>query len=176
MGGILQAHILPDIGGDTCFSSMYAAYDALSPPMKTMLEGLTARHSTARVLEITRARGNYSYDSSEDRQAPRSHPIVTVNPRTGRRRLFINSSYAVGIDGLTESESGHLLRFLFDHIKSPEFQMRYHWSVGDVAFWDNHAVQHYAVADYTARRVMQRVTLAGYRPAGVGASMVNEAA
>src|SRR5262249_25358435 len=121
MGGILQAHLLPEVGGETCFSCMYAAYDALSSSMKKLLEGLTARHSTARVLEITRARGNYSYDSHEDREAPRSHPIVTVNPRTGRRRLFINSNYAIGIDGMSEPESRYLLAFLFDHIKSPEF-------------------------------------------------------
>jgi taurine dioxygenase len=168
LGSILQAHLLPEVGGDTCFSCMYAAYEALSPAMKTMLDGLTASHSTARVLETTRARGNYSYDSEQDRQAPRSHPIVAVNPLTGRRRLFVNCNYTIGIDGLTKAESDHLLAFLFDHIKSPEFQLRYRWSVGDIAFWDNHAVQHYAVADYDTRRVMQRVTLAGYAPAGVG--------
>jgi taurine dioxygenase len=59
------------------------------------------------------------------------------------------------------------LGFLFEHVKSPEFQMRHRWSVGDIAFWDNHAVQHYAVADYDTRRRMQRVTLAGYAPTGV---------
>jgi taurine dioxygenase len=176
LGSILQAQMLPEVGGDTCFASMYAAYDALSPAMKTLLEGLTARHSTERILQTTRERGNVSYDSEEDRAAPRSHPIVTVDARSGRRRLFVNPNYTVGIDGLTKAEGDGLLAFLYEHIKSPEFQMRYRWSVGDIAFWDNHAVQHFAVADYTSRRVMQRVTLLGYAPVGVAPPLVHEAA
>lgn len=86
MGSILQAHIPPEVGGDTCFASMHAAYEALSPGVKTMIEGMTASHSTERVLQITRALGNVSYDAEQD-LAPRSHPIVTVDPRSGRRRL-----------------------------------------------------------------------------------------
>jgi taurine dioxygenase len=167
LGSILQAHILPECGGDTCFASMHAAYEALSPGIKAMLEGMTASHSTARVLELTRSLGNVSYDSQQDLEAPRSHPIVTVDPRSRRRRLFVNPNYTVSIDGMTKAESDHWLAFLYDHVKSPEFQMRYRWSVGDIAFWDNHAVQHYAVADYSTRRRMQRVTLAGYAPVGV---------
>jgi taurine dioxygenase len=176
MGSILQAHILPEIGGDTCFASMSAAYEALSPPMQRMLDGLTATHSTLRVLETTRRNGNTSYDSEQDLVAGRSHPVVTVDPRSGRRRLYVNPNYTDSIDGLTKAESDGLLAFLYEHIKSPEFQMRYRWSVGDIGFWDNLAVQHYAVADYTTRRRMQRVTLLGSPPVGVGEAMVSEAA
>jgi taurine dioxygenase len=176
LGSILQAQLLPEVGGDTCFASMHAAYEALSPALKAMLEGLTASHSTARILQTTRERGNVSYDSEEDRIAPRSRPIVTVDPRSGRRRLFVNPNYTVAIDGLSKAESDRLLAFLYAHVNSPEFQMRYRWSVGDIAFWDNHAVQHYAVADYTSRRVMQRVTLLGYAPAGVEQARVSQAA
>jgi taurine dioxygenase len=168
MGSILQAHILPECGGDTCFASMHAAYEALAPDIRTMFDGMTASHSTARVLELTRSLGNPVYDN-ETTLAPRSHPIVTVDPRSGRRRLFVNPNYTDSIDGMSTADSDHWLAFLYDHIKSPEHQMRYRWSVGDIAFWDNHAVQHYAVADYTTRRRMQRVTLAGYAPVGVGA-------
>jgi taurine dioxygenase len=174
MGSILQAHILPEVGGDTCFASMHAAYEALSPGVKTMLDGLTASHSTERVLQLTRSLGNVSYDSEQDLIAPRSHPIVTVDPKSGRKRLFVNPNYTVSIDGMTRAESDHWLGFLYDHIKGPEFQMRYRWRVGDIAFWDNHAVQHYAVADYTTRRRMQRVTLAGYAPMGVATEIDKE--
>lgn len=176
MGSVLQAHILPEVGGDTCFASMSAAYEALSPPMQHMLEGLTATHSTLRVLETTRKNGNTSYDNEQDLVAGRSHPVVTVDPRSGKRRLYVNPNYTDSIDGLTKAEGDGLLAFLYEHIKSPEFQMRYRWSVGDIAFWDNHAVQHYAVADYTTRRRMQRVTLLGYRPVGVGEAPVSKAA
>src|SRR5581483_10985618 len=109
-------------------------------------------------------------------RAPVPHPVVTVNRTTGRRRLFVNANFTIAIEGLTKAESDHWLAFLFDHIKSPEFQLRYRWSAGDVAFWDNHAVQHYAVADYTTQRRMQRVTLVGERPIGIAAMPVRAAA
>jgi taurine dioxygenase len=166
MGTFLQAHILPDAGGDTCFSCMYSAYEALSPAIKTMLESLSARHSTEKLISKTRSRGQYDAERFSVKP-PVSHPMVTVNRATGRRRLFINSLYTIGVDGLSDAEGDYLLSFLFDHIKSPEFQLRYRWRVGDLAFWDNHAVQHYAVADYTQRRRMQRVTLLGDSPVGV---------
>jgi taurine dioxygenase len=166
MGSILQAHVLPPVGGDTCFACMAAAYDALSPSLQAMFDGLTARHSAAQPLARTLTRNNYSFDTDA---APRavSHPIVTVHPKTGRRRLFVNPNYTEAIDGLSKAESDHWLAFLYEHVKSPEFQVRYRWAEGDIAFWDNHDVQHYAVADYDSRRVMQRVTLLGDRPIGV---------
>lgn len=166
-GTLLQAHILPSIGGDTCFSSTYAAYEALSPPMRTMLDGLTALHSADAMLASARPRNQYDPDKVSPKP-PVSHPVVTQSPVTGRRRLFVNSLYTYRIEGMSEPESAALLAMLFEHIKSPEFQLRYSWSPGDIAFWDNHAVQHYAVADYTERRRMQRVTLLGERPLGVG--------
>lgn len=169
-GTFLQAHVLPDHGGDTCFSSMYAAYEALSAPMQAMLEGLTASHSSARLVAQTGSRGQYDPALAKV-PPPVSHPLVTVNPATGRRRLFCNSLYTQAIDGLAPAESDALLRFLFEHIKSPEFQLRVTWSVGDVVFWDNLAVQHYAVADYDQRRRMQRVTLLGTRPLAAQAAI-----
>jgi len=170
-GSILQAHLVPAIGGDTCFASMSAAYDALSPGLQSLFEGLTARHSVARLLERSSTRTTYSFDKEVEAQPPAVHPLVTVNPRTGRKRLYCNSNYTIAIDGMSNAESDHWLAFLFDHVKSPEFQVRYRWTEGDVAFWDNHAVQHYAVADYDTRRVMQRVTIKGDRPIGVGGSL-----
>ena len=57
-----------------------------------------------------------------------------------------------------------MLPLLNDHARSPEFQCRFQWEKGSIAFWDNRTVQHYAVPDYTERRVMHRVTLAGDKP------------
>jgi taurine dioxygenase len=170
-GSILQAQLLPAVGGDTCFASMAAAYDALSPALQAMFDRMTARHSVARLLERSSTRATYSFDKDVEAQPPAIHPLVTVNPRTGRRRLYCNSNYTIALDGMTKAESDHWLAFLFDHVKSPEFQVRYRWAEGDVAFWDNHAVQHYAVADYDTRRVMQRVTIAGDRPIGIDGSV-----
>jgi taurine dioxygenase len=172
-GSILQAQSLPAVGGDTCFASMAAAYDALSLPLQQFLEGLTASHSLARMLTRSTTHASYNFDESVTTMPPAVHPLVTVNPRTGRRRLYCNSNYTIAIDGLSKAESDHWLAFLFEHVKSPEFQVRYRWREGDVAFWDNHAVQHYAVADYDSRRVMQRATFIADRPVGVGASVAH---
>ena len=159
MGSILQARMLPEFGGDTCFASMVAAYDALSPAMQRFLEGLTATHSLEQMVERTKHVAGASLRDSLDQWPPVIHPVVAIHPESGRKLLNVNANWTARIEGLKPEESETLLGFLLDHVKSPEFQVRLHWNVGDVAFWDNRAVQHYAVADYTARRVMQRVTI-----------------
>ena len=176
MGSVLQAHVLPATGGDTCFSSMYAAYEALSPAIRSFLDGLSAWHHPRPTLERTRDKALYKPNPALYERDPVLHPVVAVNPRTARRQLYVNANFTIAIDGLEKAESDHWLRFLFEHIKSPEFQLRYRWSEGDVAFWDNQAVHHYAVADYASRRVMQRVTLVGERPIGIGGLPVARAA
>ena len=89
MGTFIQAHILPSFGGDTCFSCMYSAYEALSPAMRAMLDGLAAWHSTDALFSRTRSRNQYKADAPA--KPPVRHPIVTVNPATGRRRRFVHS-------------------------------------------------------------------------------------
>jgi taurine dioxygenase len=168
MGSILQARMLPNVGGDTCFASMIAAYDALSPVMRGLLDGLTATHSLEQMVERTKHVAGASLRDSLAAWPPVSHPVVRVHPESGRKMLNVNANWTQAIDDLAHEESAALLRFLLDHVKSPEFQVRLHWNPGDIAFWDNRAVQHYAVADYTARRVMQRVTITGDRPVGPG--------
>ena len=86
---------------------------------------------------------------------------MVTHPETGRRALFVNRNSTTHLVGLTERENELLLPFLFDHARSPEFQCRFRWEEGSIAFWDNRAVQHYAVADYYERRVMHRATIAG---------------
>jgi taurine dioxygenase len=169
MGAILQAQVMPAVGGDTCFSSMYAAYEALSPTVRSFLDRLTALHSPLPTLQRTRGRELYKPMPELEKHPPVRHPVIAMNPRTGRGQLYVNANFTIAIEGLTKTESDHWLKLLFDHIKSPEFQLRYRWSEGDVAFWDNQAVQHYAVADYASRRLMQRVTLVGERPIGITA-------
>jgi taurine dioxygenase len=166
MGSILRSVVLPPVGGDTCFASMYAAYEALSPTMRRVLDGLGAVHSLEQMVERTKHVANASLRDSLDQWPPVVHPVVRVHPETGKRLLNVNANWTVSIDGFSTAESDALLGFLLAHVKNPEFQCRFHWSEGAVAFWDNRAVQHYAVADYTSRRVMERVTIAGDRPVG----------
>jgi taurine dioxygenase len=165
MGSILQAHLLPEIGGDTCFSSMTAAHDALSPALQQFLAGLTATHSLEQMVNRTRHVVRSLRDAVE-KWPPVSHPVIRVHPETGRRLINVNKNWTVRIDGITGDESDALLRFLYEHVKSPDFQVRLRWNLHDIAFWDNRVVQHYAVPDYKTRRVMQRVTIVGDRPVG----------
>ncbi len=171
MGAVMRAVRLPPVGGDTCWASMYAAYDALSEPMQAMVDGLTALHSLFPVMERLRRLGDrfdgYLADAARGGYPEHIHPVVRVHPETGRKLLFVNSSWTTRIVELEPAESAKVLGLLFDHIKAPDFNVRFRWSPGDIAFWDNRAVQHYAVPDYSVERVMNRVVIAGDRPFGV---------
>jgi taurine dioxygenase len=165
MGSILQAHQLPEVGGDTCFSSMTAAYNALSPAMQSFLDGLTAIHSLEQMVNRTRHVVRTLRDAVE-KWPPVAHPVIRVHPETGAKLLNVNKNWTVRIVELKQEESEAVLRMLYEHVKTPDFQVRLHWNLHDVAFWDNRVVQHYAVPDYKTRRVMQRVTIKGDRPVG----------
>ena len=94
------------------------------------------------------------------------HPVVRTHPETGRRSLFVNPGFTSHIVELERAESDALLAFLHHHAVRPEFTVRYHWTTGDVGFWDNRSTQHSVVGDFgSERRVIQRVTLRGDEPA-----------
>jgi taurine dioxygenase len=158
MGAILRAVSLPPVGGDTLFASMYAAYETLSPPIRTMLDGLTAVHSTAIVNELMRG---LAVVHREGELHSTVHPVVRTHPETGRKALFVNGNFTTRIVELSLDESNAVLGMLFAHVKSPTIQCRFHWTEGAVAFWDNRSVQHFASPDYDERRVMHRVLLRG---------------
>lgn len=160
----LRAVTLPPVGGDTCWASMYAAYEALSEPFRRMLDGLTAVHSAAGTM--ARFLVALGRPGVEDTEAV--HPVVRVHPDSGRKALYVSECATTRILELTPAESDRVLGLLFEHVKSPEFMMRWRWTAGDLAMWDNRIVQHFAVPDYQGPRVMQRVVLAGERPFGTG--------
>ena len=170
LGSLLQAVQLPSQGSDTCWASTIAAFEMLSPALQETLEGLSATHDVSGPL-IRAIEGGHSIGSLEEVRAawPQVvHPVVCRHPETGRKLLYVNSNFTTRINELSEAESAAILHFLFEWIKQPELQLRYRWSEGDVAFWDNRCTQHYAVADYDERRVMHRVTIAGtWAPGGV---------
>ncbi len=158
MGSILYLPIVPDIGGDTLFASMYAAYDALSPKMKGYLDGLTAIHD-----------GDHVYRPlfpDVDRRYPcNAHPVIRTHPVTQRKGIFVNASYTTRIVEVPTDESDAILRFLYAHCTNPNFHVRFKWRPNSVAFWDNRCTQHLAVWDYfPATRSGFRVTVAGDRP------------
>jgi taurine dioxygenase len=165
MGAILYALEVPPHGGDTLFASQYLAYESLSEGMKRLLAGLRAVHSDRLVAgphsnrsvgRTTKARADADW-----RETISVHPIVATHPETGRKLLFVNHSYTVGIEGLTDDEARPLLAFLMDHGHRPEFTCRFRWTRGAVAFWDNRCVKHLAVNDAGPfRRVMRRIQIA----------------
>jgi taurine dioxygenase len=163
MGSILRAVQLPAVGGDTCFASMYAAYEGLSPAMRDFVDGLRAVHDITNPLKKAIRDGHSTLDlgAMQQKCPPVEHNVVVTHPETGRKALFVNRNSTTHIVGLSEREQDVLLPFLLDHVRSPEYQCRFHWEEGSIAFWDNRSVQHYAVADYHDRRIMHRATIAG---------------
>jgi len=171
MGSVLYAVDVPDCGGDTLWADMEAVYEDLSPALKEMLEGLRAVHD----IGIFSNAGNY--DNAQDAEQmnairkaypPQSHPIVRVHPETGRKSLFVNATFTTHIEGMNLDEGRALLELLYKKVLVPEVQVRFPWTKGAVAIWDNRCTQHYAAADYYPNhRRMHRVTLVGDRPVGV---------
>ena len=148
---ILSARELPSRGGETAFANQYAAFDALSEGMKSLLAGLEAVHDA----------------SSHNRpQEWTTHPVLRTHPETGRTALFVNSEFTRRFSHMTVEESAGLLNYLTMHAHRPEFCYVHRWRPGDVVMWDNRAAQHYPVLnrpDGEVRR-MWRVTVAGDRP------------
>lgn len=161
---ILRAHVSPSLGGDTVFANAVAAYETLDDETKQRIDGLTAIHDPSVFIQFL--------DTEEKKQAllsqypPVEHPVVRVHPETGEKVLYVNSVFTRRIVGLDPAESDALLAKLFDQVKRPEFQVRWSWRPGSIAFWDNRATQHYAVPDYNEPRHMERVTIIGDRPLG----------
>jgi taurine dioxygenase len=152
LGSILYLHTVPpNGGGDTGFASMYAAYDALSDRMKTYLEGLTALHDGVPVF---------------GEGTPKAvHPVIVRHPESGRKSIYVSTSFTVRINEVSKEESTHILRFLFEHCIRPEWSTRFRWEPHSIAFWDNRCVMHRAIADYYPHtRSGYRVQIEGTAP------------
>jgi len=163
LGAILHAIDVPPTGGDTLFSDMGAAYDGLEAGLQARIDGLVAVHDYARAF------GHQVSD--EDKQQMRErfpaveHPVVRTHPETGRKLLYVNRFFVDHIVGLGPDESTALIDLLSKQAELPEYQCRFQWEAGSVAFWDNRAVQHYAASDYWPDvRVMERASIVGDRP------------
>jgi taurine dioxygenase len=168
---LLHAIELPAVGGDTVWSSQYAAFEALSPALQRVLESLRAvqtgwPHGTSGPsagAAVSRSVVMTRNDPSADREV--LHPVVRVHPITGRRALFVNPVYTQRFEGMTVEESRPLLQFLFDHAVRAEFTCRLRWTPGTLAIWDNRCLLHLAINDYDgSRRLLHRTTTAGERP------------
>ncbi|HEY9100928.1 taurine dioxygenase [Chitinimonas sp.] len=169
LGAILAAKQLPPTGGDTLWASGIAAFEALSKPLQTLLDGLQAEHDFVKSFPASRhaitPEAAAHWEETRRKHPPLLHPVVRTHPVSGRKALFVNEGFTTRIVDLQPRESEALLAFLYAHVARPEFTLRWRWELDDVAFWDNRVTQHYAVADYLpARRIMHRATILGDRP------------
>lgn len=160
---VLHALHVPDRGGDTLFSDMAAAYDALDDETKNRIDGLSAEHDFLRAFS-----GVVPEDRREEmreRYPIQVHPVVIRHPVTGRRTLYVNRNFTNRILGVEGEEERELYRRLILQAWTPEHQVRFRWEKDSIAMWDNFAVQHYASSDYWPDvRIMERASIIGTRP------------
>ncbi|MGI9327098.1 MAG: TauD/TfdA dioxygenase family protein [Pseudomonadales bacterium] len=148
---ILKIVECPEVGGDTMWTSLYAAFDALSAPMQELCESLTALHDA-------------TPHNRPEKMA--IHPMVRTHPVTGRKALYVNEHFTRRIVEMSPEESAALLGFLTRWVQKPQFTVRYRWQPNTVGIWDNRCTQHYVLNDFQGERIIQRVTVMGDKPEG----------
>ncbi|MCE3284938.1 MAG: taurine dioxygenase [Steroidobacteraceae bacterium] len=173
MGCVLRCVGTPDVGGDTIWANMAAAYDDLPAHVKTQIDGLHARHSIeatfgAKLPVAQRHALKARFPDAE-------HPVVRTHPETGEKVLFVNAFTTHLVDFHTPANVRHgqdyapgasqLLDYLIGRAAIPDYQVRWRWRKDSVAIWDNRCTQHYAVQDYwPAVRRMERAGIVGDTP------------
>ncbi|TID25598.1 alpha-ketoglutarate-dependent taurine dioxygenase [Venturia nashicola] len=149
-------------GGDTVWSSQYAAYDSLSAPMQKYLQGLTALHSSHMQAEGSRAIGR------PVRRDPiiTEHPLIRTHPVTNWKSLFFNPGFVTKIVGVPKIESDHIISLLNEIVATTnEMHVRFQLRKNDVAFWDNRVCNHSATYGFMPhRRHAVRVATMAERP------------
>jgi taurine dioxygenase len=167
---ILQGNVIPERGGDTLWASLTAAYDALSPVMQEVISGLEVVHHNEAFVEAVREKAppgaiDDVLDQLAERYPPVTHPLVRTHPETGRPALFLGGNFMRGIAGMHRAESEMLLSLLTSGLDSPRIQVRWKWTPGDVAIWDERSTNHRAVADHFPQmREVRRCEIEGERP------------
>lgn len=148
---VLNMVACPEVGGDTMWTNLALAYEALSPPMQQLCDGLTALHDA------------HPHDRA-DRMA--IHPVVRHHPDTGQRVLYVSQHFTRRIVEMSHQESEALLNLLTEWVTQPRFTVRYSWTAGTIAMWDNRCTQHSVLHDFEGERIIQRATVTGDMPTG----------
>jgi taurine dioxygenase len=178
---MLRSVETPPFGGDTMWANSALAWGTLSERMQRTVRDLQVHFSMRDVLASAQ-------QNAEQRDTPvgrlvatrnmadlpeglkrkvrgNFHPLLRTHPVTGEQALYLDPSYAIGFEGMTEAEAAPLLRELNDHITQPAFTCRLRWEPGMLALWDNRLCVHQAFNDYDGfRREMYRTTIAGEKP------------
>jgi alpha-ketoglutarate-dependent taurine dioxygenase len=179
---MLRSVQIPPWGGDTMWANAALAYRTLGPATQRICAQLQVRFSMRDVLASARENAELRDNPVGKLVATRTladlpeglrqkvegaaHPLVRTHARTGEKSLYIDPSYAIGIEGMRESEAAPLMRMLTDHLTQPAFTCRLRWEPDMLVLWDNRACVHQAFNDYDGyRREMYRTTIAGEVPA-----------
>ena len=172
---LLYAVEIPPYGGDTWWSNTELAYEHLSDGMKEMLSGLKV-HMSAREVILNRTEptdsgvkkvGDIKLTMDQQRNIEGSyHPVVRTHPDTGKKSLYIDHAYSLGIEGLADEEAAAILTYLQKHVTREIFTCRLRWEKGTFVIWDNRSCIHYAFNDYDGyRREVLRTIVDGEVPA-----------
>ena len=165
---LLHSKIIPPIGGDTLFCNNIKAYEDLPEDIKENVSSLSAVHSAKEVY------GDDGFYANEDKNEGRSiriktsksankkisHPIVINHSETGKKALFVNPVYSVGVDQLSAKESNTILKKLYDHIFQEKYIYRHRWEKNMLIMWDNRSVMHRVDGGFEGyQRLMHRITI-----------------
>jgi taurine dioxygenase len=166
-GTALYGTVIPPVGGDTLFADQYAAYEALPVATKDRLADRQGIHSARRGYARDGMYGEKDQGRSmtirhaDSAMKTQLHPLFRTHPETGRKALFVSPGYTIGIEGMSEAESGTILMDLFKHQVRPEFVYRHRWTQGMLTLWDNRCLLHSATGGYQGhQRLLHRITIA----------------
>jgi alpha-ketoglutarate-dependent taurine dioxygenase len=176
---ILRSVEVPPWGGDTMWCDSALAYRSLSDTYRRMIGELKVRFSIRDILQsaqrFVEPRDNpmgrlaATTTVSDDLMAKirgSAHPLVRTHPVTREKALYIDSTSAIGIEGMTDEEAGPIMAFLNNHLVQNAFSCRLRWAPDMLAIWDNRLCVHHAYNDYQGfRRELYRTTVAGETPA-----------
>jgi taurine dioxygenase len=179
---LLRSVEVPELGGDTTFANLALAYRTLSDTYRRMIEPLRVHFSLRDVLKAAQdaveigdspigrlAATRNAARLSEDlvRKIKGSvHPLVRTHPMTGEKALYLDPSYAIGLEGMLPEEAAPILKYLAEHLTQPAFCCRLRWESRMLTMWDNRLCVHQAYNDYQGhRRELYRTTIAGEQPA-----------
>jgi len=165
---MLYSEIIPPLGGDTLFANTADAYDGLSESLKERIDGMSSIHSA----KLAYAKdGVYATEvkertmrihTSDEANKTQVHPMIRVHPETGRKTLFINPVYTIGINGVSKENSDLLLFELYSHMGQEKYIYRHKWQPGMLIMWDNRTVMHMAEGGYDGHeRLLHRITVSG---------------
>jgi taurine dioxygenase len=169
---LLYAQQTPPHGGDTLFTNLYLAYDALSEGLKNLLAPLNSLHSATRSYgpnsTLQNQLENMVITKETDEPPEQAHPVIRIHDVTGRPALWVNPTYTLRFENMTAAESKPLLDYLNQFVTQPSFTCRVRWQPQTLVMWDNRCTQHCATSDYHGhRREMLRTTVKGARPKGL---------